>query len=200
MWQITVMNWVFKIFKDLKEKIYKTKPKEIMYSKGKTIFKGNQLFMANEDIPVGTPFKEGDEGATWSVMTSTDNINWSTKHAQFVEQDKPYPGFDADGKMIFDYEPTANKKYLVDRDLESTKHLMRMQKMVAKSIRDDQFLLNTLKREIQKLYLLCEPDVDTLPMQMAFMTLNTLRDQQRAVKKRLANNASTAYWLKQQLK
>ena len=155
MWQITVMNWVSKLFKDLKEKIYEPKA---------------------------------------ALMDITIVNNEPTKDKS------PYPGFDATGKMIFDDEPKANKKYWVDRDLESTKHLMRMQKMVAKSIRDDQSLLNTLKTEIQKLYLLCEPDVNTIPMQMAFMTLNTLRDQQRAVKKRLANNASTVYWLKKQLK
>jgi hypothetical protein len=227
MWQITVMNWVFKIFKYLKEKVNKTKPEEMMYSKGEVVFRDNKILMANENIPVGTPFKEGDEGATWSVMTSTDNINWSpskvpvdtsfkdndtgttwirvdskTDSSVITEpkKDESYPGFDATGKMIFDDEPKANKKYWVDRDLESTKHLMRMQKMVAKSIRDDQSLLNTLKTEIQKLYLLCEPDVNTIPMQMTFMALNTLRDEQRVVKKRLANNASTAYWLKQQLK
>jgi hypothetical protein len=198
MWQITVMNWVFKIFKDLKEKIYKPKPKEILYSKGEVLFSMDNkiVMMANENIPVGTPFKIGDVGATWRwVDIKTDSIVISEP-----KKDESYPGFDATGKMIFDDEPKANKKYWVDKDLESTKHLMRMQKMVAKSIRDDQSLLNTLKREIQKLYLLCEPDVNTIPMQMTFMALNTLRDEQRAVKKRLANNASTAYWLKQQLK
>ena len=198
MWQITVMNWVFKIFKDLKEKIYKPKPKEILYSKGEVLFSMDNkiVMMANENIPVGTPFKIGDVGATWRwVDIKTDSIVISEP-----KKDESYPGFDATGKMIFDDEPKANKKYWVDKDLESTKHLMRMQKMVAKSIRDDQSLLNTLKTEIQKLYLLCEPDVNTIPMQMTFMALNTLRDEQRAVKKRLANNASTAYWLKQQLK
>lgn len=224
MLQITIMDWVFKTFKYLKEKVTKTKPEEIECSKGELVFRGNQIFIANENIPKGTPFEEGTTGPTWSLMTSKDNIIWTPSKVPVgtsfkdtdtdttlimsgpdstdtePKKDEPYPGFYATGKMIFDDEPKANKKYWVDRDLEATKHLMRMQKMVAKSITNDQILFNKLKAEIQKLYLLCEPDVDTLPMQMNFMALNAMRDEQRAVKKRLANNASTAYWLKQQLK
>lgn len=211
MWQITVMSWVFKTFKYLKEKVTRSKPEGVLYSKGHMIFRGNQVYIANENIPEDTPFEEGTTGPTWALVTVStdtdtdttwpimDNKSDSTTSTK-PEKDEPYPGFDAKGKMIFDDGPKANKKYSVDRDLESMKHLMRMQKMVAKSIKGDEITLKTLKREIQILYLICKPDVDTLPVQMAFITLNVLRDKQRAVKKRLANNASTAYWLKQQLK
>jgi hypothetical protein len=220
MWQITVMNWVFKLFKYPKEKAIKLKSTTYPFKygavKGELYFMDGRAYMANEDIPNYTPFKEGTTGATWGLVDNKSNtalyndkfpkktveVDDKIDDTTYIEPTKneSYPGFDAGGKMIFDDEPKANKKYWVDKDLESTKHLMRMQKMVAKSIRDDQSLLNTLKREIQKLYLLCKPDVNTIPMQMTFMALNTLRDEQRAVKKRLANNASTAYWLKQQLK